>query len=419
MDRNLDSDLNQLVLAYSLHSRRRERIFVRVVALALLLILAACGGRSSLSNSESTAQSVAASSGQFAPTLLLDPPSGYAGVYVKATGAAWPQDMMVIVGITAPDGKSMPSLASKDTDNAGNLTTGFLYPIDSDWVQPGIYTVIAESADGKYQVKVPFTVVHPGEQITSTPVATAASVTPTTPVVAAVAASATSTPAPTATPIATPTVQPTATNSPTPKSATAQAASAADNRPPVVNAALVPVTEGPGPYRQLRADFTATDPDNNLSAVVALLQSPALGSLRNVQLRVSDKIEIRVNPGRFEIRAPDPQALLDSIRQFGGIQIQNGQLIDYMPSPERVFKLEEEDGKLTIQAAALHLQVTATDSTGLSQQVIVSPPASKPGHGHDKGNDKNSNDKNNDDKNGDRGHGNGHDHHDDDQGEDD
>jgi len=395
------------VLSYLLHPRLRGTLFIKIVALALLLALAGCGGRLSLPGSGPTAQSVAAApSAQFTPTLALNPTSGYAGIYVGATGAAWPPNMMVVISMTSPDGKSMSSLASKDTDSSGNLTTGFLYPIDSDWLQPGIYTVIAESADGKYQAKAPFTVVRPGEQIAPTVIATAtvAAITPTAQVTVAVAGStATSTPIPTAISTAQPTAtaQPTPTNSPTPQVAKAEAASGASNQEPVVSAALVPLTDGPGLHRQLRADFTASDPDNNLSAVVAVLQIPVPNSSRNIQLRVSDKIEISINPGRIRISAPNPRAVLDSIRQLGGLKIQNGQLIDYMPGPEQIFRAQVAGDKLYLQAAPLRLLVIAMDSAGLSQQLIVSPPSDseqkpgndkpdndKPGKGHDKKDDK-------------------------------
>ncbi len=228
-----------------LHSLAHLRTLATISALAITLTLTACGARLPVSGLEPTAQPVAVVADQFAPTLTLSPPSGYAGLYVQVTGTGWPPNMMVVVVLSDPSGIST-TVATKDTDSGGNLSTGFLYPIDTRWLLKVPYTVSAESADGQYRASAEFVVVEPGTEISPTAVALAtpeAAATPTVAIAptATTMISATSTPAPTPTtvpttvptsvptnaPTATSTVQATVTKTPTPEAS-------ADNQPPLV-----------------------------------------------------------------------------------------------------------------------------------------------------------------------------------------
>src|SRR5690606_13191139 len=80
------------------------------------------------------------------------------------SGSNWPQNMMVLVTLEDAQGRS-ETLAASDTDPAGNLTTGFLFPIDERWLASGSPWVVTTSADGSVEAKAQFTVVPPGAEI--------------------------------------------------------------------------------------------------------------------------------------------------------------------------------------------------------------------------------------------------------------
>ncbi len=107
---------------------------------------------------------------------------------------------------------------------------------------------------------------------------------------------------------------------------------------------------------------------------MAVLQIPLTVAIEDVKLKAKDKIEIKMNKGKLEISAPDPQAFLDTLQQNGGLEVQPGQRIEYETSPEHKFTIKFDDDILKIDAATLLLQVTAIDDAGLSSQITVSPP---------------------------------------------
>jgi hypothetical protein len=158
-----------------------------------------------------------------------------------------------------------------------------------------------------------------------------------------------------------------------PSPAESAPAEATGNRPPVVEARLIPAEERKN-NRRFYVAVTASDPDGNLSEVVAILQTPSSGPFKDIDLDIKHRIEIEVDGDRLEIRAPEPQAILNHMQAYGGIQVQNGQLIDFKQRDDHRYKAEFKDDILQIEAQALLLQVTAVDSKGISHQVTASLP---------------------------------------------
>lgn len=157
--------------------------------LLVALVLAACG-RLSGTEAAPPAQLSAELSTQPGnaqnATVALQPASGYGGLYVQVSGSGWPRNMMVLVTLEDEQGRS-ETLAASDTDAAGNLNTGFLFPIDERWMASDSVSVVSTTADGSVEAKAPFTIVPPGTQIAST----APSPTPETNTTAATSSDAT------------------------------------------------------------------------------------------------------------------------------------------------------------------------------------------------------------------------------------
>ena len=151
-------------------TRWQRRTWLRLLLATLLLLLgvslAGCAGSLFSATSSPTPVQVSASlSDSAAPTLSLKPGAGYGGIYVQVSGSHWPQNMMVLVTLEDAQGRT-GTLASNNTDKAGNLTTGFLYPIDQRWLVPGPHQVVVTTADGSLEAKIAFTVVPPGTEAT-------------------------------------------------------------------------------------------------------------------------------------------------------------------------------------------------------------------------------------------------------------
>jgi len=148
----------------------RERVKIFGMLLLALLFLVACG-KSSTDNAGTSAPqlSAGASTQDGNPSnasMALEPASGYGGLYVKVSGTKWPQNMMVLVTIEDAQGHS-DTLAANDTDPSGNLTTGFLFPIDQRWLTSKSLSVVATTADGQVATKAAFTLVPPGTDVST------------------------------------------------------------------------------------------------------------------------------------------------------------------------------------------------------------------------------------------------------------
>lgn len=147
------------------------------------------------------------------PSLVLDPASGYAGVYVRVSGQGWPANTMVILALQDGAGRS-GILAASTSANDGTVSTGFLYPISDRWLVPGPNTVIAYTADGNLQATTAFQVVRPGTAPITTTLTTTPSPTATTSSGGAVISTPTATN--TSAPVNSPTPTQTNTNTPIP-----------------------------------------------------------------------------------------------------------------------------------------------------------------------------------------------------------
>ena len=306
------------------------------------------------------------------PTLVIYPDHGPGGSYVQVTGADWPGEAFVIVMVADAQGRS-EILARETTSTAGQLATGFLYPFDKRWLTPGQYTVIAEAVESGLHAQSPFTV---GEKVA----AVATTVVPFTP-----------TAAPTVTVPLTPTGSPSATTLPTalpptpvpPPTATPTSVppTAVPNQPPQIVAALVPVDEIDAKGGRFRIMVEATDPEGDLQGMIIVLKLPASAQAREARLRENRKTEITFTPNRIEIRAPNPQALLDQINAYGGILVENGQEIELKVRDRDESRLTWREDRWRIEAPILEVAIGASDGAGLStvQQVVACLEAGCPG----------------------------------------
>lgn len=152
------------------------------------------------------------------------------------------------------------------------------------------------------------------------------------------------------------------------------------NEPPVAEADFIPDdAEDDESSEDEKGLFeivaTATDPNDNLESVVAVIELPGLDDL-DIKLKVKDKIMIQIDleKGKAEIMGPDPETLLAEILEYGGFLVENGQHIKAKLKDDLKYKLKlKDDGTLDIKAPEVILTVTATDSEGASDTVSASP----------------------------------------------
>lgn len=301
------------------------------------------------------------------PTLVIYPDRGPGGSYVQVTGVDWPGATLVIVQVADAQGRS-EILARETTSTDGRLATGFLYPFDARWLTPGQYSVIAEAVASGLQAQSPFTV---GEGATAV-APTASPATPTVP--PTVTVPITPTVSPSATPIATlapptpvpPTTLPPVTETPITATPTSVPPPPLPNQPPQIVAALVPVDEINAKGGRFRIAVEATDPENDLRQVVIVLKLPTADRQSAPRLQENRRTAIVFTPNRLEIRAPDPQALLDQINAYGGILVENGQEIELRVRDRAQGELTWREAGWRLEARALELAVGATDGAGLS-----------------------------------------------------
>lgn len=140
-----------------------RRGILTAIVLLLGFMLAGCGGSLFGATARPIPEQVSVNlSDSSEPTLDVSPATGSGGVYVQVRGAHWPQNMLVLITLEDNQGSSS-TLASSNTDQAGSLTTGFLYPIDERWLADGSRSVVATTADGRVETRAQFVVVPPGE----------------------------------------------------------------------------------------------------------------------------------------------------------------------------------------------------------------------------------------------------------------
>lgn len=162
-------------------------------------------------------------------------------------------------------------------------------------------------------------------------------------------------PLPTATPLPTDTPLPTATPIPP------------VNQPPVVQAVLVPIDiDDDREAGVFQIQVTATDPENALQNTLIILKLPPSAQERKVEQKEGRKTELKFTNKQLEIKAPDPQALLDQINAYGGIIVQNGEQIDLRFKKKGEGELRVNDNGWRLEGRTIELQVIAVDSAGLT-----------------------------------------------------
>lgn len=82
-----------------------------------------------------------------------------------------------------------------------------------------------------------------------------------------------------------------------------------------------------------------------------------------------------MSPEFYKIEGPDPDTLLNQLRTYGGIVIQNGQQVEVdIKDEDKKQKYEfEEDGWLKIKAPSAVLRVMGEDASGNKTEERVSP----------------------------------------------
>lgn len=308
------------------------------------------------------------------PTLAVYPDHGPGGTYVSVTGHGWPSAREVTILLADAQGQTLV-LAKATTGADGNLSAGFLYPFEQRWLTPASYLVMAENTALALRATTPFQVSDSPLPVTVVPTGTATIATATatltmtaTPLFTATAiASPTPLPSPTATDTTVPTSAPTETPLPTATPVPPV------NQPPQVQAALVPIDLDDDREAGVFAiQVTASDPESNPPRVVTILKLPLGARERKPKLKEARKLEIKVTGKEIEIKAPDPQAILDQLTAYGGIVVEAGQQIDLRVKKKGDVKVQWNDERWRLEAPTIQLEVIATDATGASSSTQAS-----------------------------------------------
>ena len=146
-----------------------------------------------------------------------------------------------------------------------------------------------------------------------------------------------------------------------------------DTLPPVITAQWVPLEDK---KEEFRVEFNAVDICAPNPQVIGVIETPSLDGLE-FELKQDDAIKIKfdLKKQKVEIQGPDPNALLNQLRTYGGIVIQNGQQVEVdIKDEDKKQKYElEKDGWLKIKAATAILKVMAEDASGNKAEVRISP----------------------------------------------
>lgn len=355
---------------------RRHEGWFSLLSVAALLVLGFISVQALFSYKTPSPVTPVAVAQRGAPTLAVYPDRGPGGTYVSVTGNGWPNDTEVTISLADAQGQTLV-LAKDITGADGSLATGFLYPFEEHWLTAASYLVIAENAATSLRATTPFQVSDSPRPATVAPTVTATTVTSTvtSTVTATATLSATATPFATATAVASPTPlpSPTATDTTVPTPLPTDTALPAANQPPQVQAALVPVdVDDDREAGVFQLQVTATDPEGNPPSVVTILQLPIGDRERKPKLKEARKLEIKVTGKEIEIKAPDPQAILDQLTTYGGIIVDVGQPIDLHVKKKGDVKLQSTDDGWRLDAPAILIAVIATDEAGVSSSIQVS-----------------------------------------------
>ena len=202
---------------------------------------------------------------------------------------------------------------------------------------------------------------------------------PATPVSVAQGSQPTLAKAPTATLTAPPaTVPPTATPTALPSFTPTDTPVPLVNQPPQVQAELVPIDIDDDREAGLfQIQVAATDPEGALQHVLIILKLPPSEHERKVKDKTGEKTEIKFTNKQLEIKAPDPQVILDQINAYGGLIVQNGQQIDLRRKDKGEGKITWREEQWRVEAQVVDLEVIATDSLGGSSTIYVQSCLSK------------------------------------------
>jgi len=146
------------------------------------------------------------------------------------------------------------------------------------------------------------------------------------------------------------------------------------HHPPVAEADFIPLDMKKKDKGLFEIIARATDPDDNLVPVVAVIELPSLDG--RITLEVDEEMVIKFEPekGKVLIKGPNPAALLAEIQEHGGFLVEDGQKIYVKITGHSKYKLMFEDDILHVEAPEVTLRVTATDTECLSHTATASPP---------------------------------------------
>ena len=147
-----------------------------------------------------------------------------------------------------------------------------------------------------------------------------------------------------------------------------------ENAPPIAVAgfASLSVTPGEGTFS---IAATATDPDVDPLVIDVFLVTPSLIGLE-IELSVQPLINVsfEIEAGNVEIKGPDPELVLASLRELGGFAVEEAQIVEFeIGVGPNVALASQMDGSLKVEAATVTLNVVATDPLGQSSIAIANP----------------------------------------------
>lgn len=425
-------------------ARLKVELTTVVCALVGMVLLAGCSqmpaipgmtGASSPAVAQAQPVQESTPTAQFEPTLAVDPPGGYGGIYIRVTGDGWPRNMLVLVALADDTGKSS-TLASVDTDFEGRLSTGFLYPIDARWLDSRAYQVIAMTADGRHEATALFQIGEPGTEIAAAP-----QVAPTLDdaqsnddAAAEIVPEAEEPPQEAADSEETATAaieEADSENSATAaESAGADAAIAEDAVEEVAEEVAQEVAESApeslpavaaesGDKGELHAtgqsddlpvafgvdsivaEFIPVDVKRDKGKfiihaqapghveagyqLVAVIRTPSPAEYGKIELDRDDDWEVKFTRSKVEIEAPDPQALREFMETYGGFPVTDGQPVEIKLHRSHNMQLELDDGVLEIKASQVALQVLLIGPDGQTEMAVATIDAMNQPPGHSRG----------------------------------
>ena len=152
------------------------------------------------------------------------------------------------------------------------------------------------------------------------------------------------------------------------------AAMSLENAPPIAVAGFTPLTVTPE-EGIFSIAATATDPDEDPLVIDSYLVTPSLIGLE-IELSVQPLISVsfEIDAGNVEIKGPDPELVLASLRELGGFAVEDAQIVEIeIEVGSNVTLALRMDGSLKVEAAAVTLKVVATDPLGQSSTAIANP----------------------------------------------